>query len=142
MDYSYIIIPIIVLITSQIIKLATDKIKGNFDIRHVLLSYGGMPSSHTAFATSITALLALRFGLDAPVTAIAFVFTVLIARDAVSFRNILGNQGRLLNKLLDKMPKKDQEDIPRFREKMGHSVAEVLAGAGLGIILTYLLNLL
>lgn len=142
MDYSYIIIPIIVLITSQIIKLATDKVKGNFDIKHVFLSYGGMPSSHSAFTVSITTLLALRFGLDSPVFAVALIFTILTMRDAIAFRNMLGNQGRILNKLMAKMPKADIAGIPQFRERMGHSVSEVAAGAGLGILLTYLLNLL
>ena len=84
MDYSYIIIPIIVLITSQALKLATDGIKGNFDLRNLFISYGGMPSSHTAFSISITTLIGLRIGFDTSIFAMALVFTLLIMRDAVS----------------------------------------------------------
>lgn len=142
MDYSYIIIPIIVGITSQAIKLMTDKIKGNFDLKHMLISYGGMPSTHTAFSVSILTLIGLRFGADSPIFAVTMVFTILVIRDAISFRNMLGYQGKLLNKLMDKMSAADKKDIPRFRERMGHSIGEVAAGAGLGIVLTFLLNLI
>ena len=50
MDYLYLIIPLIVVIGSQAIKLATDGIRGNFDLRNFFITYGGMPSSHTALA--------------------------------------------------------------------------------------------
>jgi len=100
MDYSYIIIPIIVLITSQVLKLLTDGIKGNFDLKNLFESYGGMPSAHTAFAVSITTLAGLRVGFDAPIFAIALVFTLLIMRDAVAFRGLLGKQAKVFNQLI------------------------------------------
>ena len=59
MDYSYIIIPLIVGITSQVLKLLTDSVRGNFDLKNLLISYGGMPRAHTALATSITTLVGL-----------------------------------------------------------------------------------
>ena len=92
MDYSYIIIPLIVVVSSQVIKLLTDGIKGNFDFRNIFISYGGMPSGHTAFSVSITTMIGLDYGFNAPLFAVALVFTILIMRDAVSFRNLLGNQ--------------------------------------------------
>ncbi|MCX6743202.1 MAG: divergent PAP2 family protein, partial [Candidatus Parcubacteria bacterium] len=98
MDLSYIIIPFIVLITSQVLKLLTDGIKGNFDLKSMLTSYGGMPSSHTSFAISITTLVGLRQGVDSPLFAVALVFTLLVMRDATSFRNLLGRQARIFNK--------------------------------------------
>ena len=62
MDYSYIIIPIIVGITSQALKLLTDGVKGNFDLKNLFINYGGMPSSHTAFSVSIATPVGLRLG--------------------------------------------------------------------------------
>lgn len=142
MDYSYIIIPIIVLITSQVLKLATDGIKGNFDLKNLFISYGGMPSAHTAFSISITTLVGLRIGFDAPIFGMALVFTLLIMRDAVAFRNFLGQQAKVCNGLIDKLPNSEKNSIPRLRERMGHSLMEVSGGAIWGIALTYLLNLL
>ena len=121
MDYSYLIIPIIAVITSQAIKLLTDGIRGNFDLKNMLMTYGGMPSSHTAFAVSISTLVGLRLGFDSAVFAVALIFTLIVVRDAVTFRRILGEQRG---------------------QKLGHSLPEVLAGAVWGIALTYFLNLI
>ncbi|MAF13948.1 MAG: acid phosphatase [Parcubacteria group bacterium] len=142
MDYSYIIIPIIVGITSQALKLFTDGIKGNFDIKNLFSSYGGMPSSHTAFSISIATLVGLRLGFDSAIFAVALIFTVLIMRDAVAFRGILGQQAQLFNQLVKKLPASEKKQSPHFRERMGHSVLEVLGGVVWGIGLTYFLNLL
>lgn len=142
MDLSYIIIPIIVLISSQVLKLLTDGIKGNFDLKNIFISYGGMPSSHTAFAISISTLVGLRVGFDSAIFAVSLVFALLIMRDAVGFRNILGKQAEVFNIMIKKMPAKDQKQIPLFRERMGHSIFEVTGGLIWGIILTYILNTL
>lgn len=142
MDFSYIIIPIIVLITSQALKLLTDSIKGNFDLKNLFSSYGGMPSSHTAFSVSIATLIGLRLGFDSPLFATALVFTLLIMRDAVAFRGLLGKQARVFNRFIATFPEKEKKDVPCFRERLGHSYLEVLAGAIWGIGLTYFLNLL
>ncbi|MFA6410339.1 MAG: divergent PAP2 family protein [Candidatus Buchananbacteria bacterium] len=142
MDLSYIIIPVIVLITSQTLKLLTDGIKGNFDLKSMFISYGGMPSSHTAFTVSITTLLAVRQGLDSPIFALALIFTLLTIRDAVGFRNVLGKQAQALNRLINRLPETEKKDLSSFREQMGHSILEVIAGAFWGIILTYFLSLL
>ncbi len=142
MDYSYIIIPIIVLISSQVLKLLTDGIKGNFDLKNIFISYGGMPSSHTAFSVSITTLIGLRLGYSSALFAACLVFTLLIIRDAVTFRNILGKQAKVYNRLIAKLPALEKKDLPLFREKMGHSILEVTGGIIWGIGLTYFLNLL
>lgn len=142
MDYSYIIIPVITLITSQVLKLLTDGIKGNFDLQNLFVSYGGMPSSHTAFAVSITTLVGLRIGFDAPIFAIALVFTLLVMRDAIAFRGLLGKQAKVFNQLIKTLPETEKKDMPLFRERMGHSFIEVLGGLIWGIGLTYFLNLI
>lgn len=142
MDFSYIIIPIIVGITSQVLKLLTDSIKGNFDLKNLFISYGGMPSAHTAFAISITTLLGLRIGLEAPIFALALIFTILIMRDAVAFRGMLGKQAKVFNQLVNKLPESEKKYMPLFRERMGHSVLEVTGGVIWGIGLTYFLNLI
>ncbi|OGY43400.1 MAG: hypothetical protein A2729_04470 [Candidatus Buchananbacteria bacterium RIFCSPHIGHO2_01_FULL_39_14] len=142
MDYSYIIIPIITAITSQVLKLLTDGIKGNFDFKNLFETYGGFPSSHTAFAVSIATLIGLRQNIDSPIFAMAFVFTTLIVRDALGFRNFLGRQAKILNYLINKLPNGERKNLPHFRERMGHNSIEVLGGAILGIGLTYFLNLL
>lgn len=140
MDYSYIIIPIIVAISSQVMKLLTDGIKGNFDFKNMFSAYGGFPSSHTAFVVSLTTLIGLNFGASAPIFAISLVFTLVVMRDAVAFRGLLGKQAVLLNQLSAQLSNKSK--VPRFKERMGHSAFEVFGGVVYGVVLTYLLTLL
>ena len=142
MDYSYIIIPIIVGITSQALKLITDGVKGNLDIKNMFESYGGMPSTHTAFSVSITTLIGLKLGFDTAIFGAALVFTILIMRDASAFRGLLGQQAKVFNLFIDTLPEKEKKSVPKFRERMGHSYLEVFAGAVWGIGLTYFLSLL
>ncbi|MDD2807094.1 MAG: divergent PAP2 family protein [Patescibacteria group bacterium] len=139
MDLSYIIIPIIVLITSQIIKLLTDGIKGNFDLQNIFISYGGMPSSHTALTVSLTTLIGLRNGFDNPLFAVALVFALLTMRDAVAFRGLLGKQAKVFNQLVKRLKADEQKNLPLFREQMGHSIFEITGGIIWGIGLTIIL---
>ncbi len=139
MDLSYIIIPVLTLLTSQVLKLLTDGVKGNFDIKNLFSSYGGFPSSHTAFCVSITTLVGLRYGFDDALFAVALVFTLLIMRDAVAFRNYLGLQGRVFNEMIGLLPEFKSKTIS-FREKMGHSIIEVLGGVAWGIVCAVVLN--
>jgi hypothetical protein len=142
MDYSFLIIPFLVLISSQALKLATDGIKGNFDFKNFLISYGGMPSSHTSFSASITTLIGLRQGFDSPLFAACLVFTLLVIRDATSFRNLLGRQAQIFNKFIETLPVKDKKSIKKFRERIGHTYMEVFGGLIWGILLTFYLSIL
>jgi len=142
MDYTYIIIPIIIAIVSQAIKLATDGIKGNFDLKNFWITYGGMPSTHSALTVSMTTLVGLRIGFDSAIFAVALVFSLIIMRDAVTFRNLLGKQAELLNQIAGKLTNKEINCPIHWRERMGHSLPEVLVGAGLGAVLTMILSLL
>jgi len=141
MDYSYIIIPIIVLITSQALKLATDGISGNFDLKNIFITYGGMPSSHTAFSISITTLVGLREGFGSALFGVALIFTLLVIRDATTFRKLLGQQAKTFNYFINKLSPAEKAGIPHFRERMGHSLLEVTAGAIWGVAITYFLSL-
>lgn len=142
MPYAPLIIPLIVAVAAQIVKLSVDKIKGNLNLRSIWLSYGGMPSAHTAFAVSATTMAGLTEGWDSSLFAVAAVFTLIIMRDAVTFRNLMGEQGKLFNLLVADLPQERQRELPRFQERVGHTFGEVIAGVLFGVAVTLLLNLL
>lgn len=142
MEYQLILIPLLVAVLTQILKLSIDKIQGNLNLKNIFISYGGMPSAHTAFAVSVTTMAGIWEGFTSAIFASSLVFTLIIMRDAVTFRNILGNQGKLLNTLVQKLPRAQQKGMPHFLERVGHSASEVGVGTILGIILTSLLSFL
>ncbi len=136
MSFILIIIPLIVLVLTQILKLSIDKIRGNLNLKSIFMSYGGMPSSHTSFAVSIVTLVGITEGFSSALFAVSTVFTLIIMRDAVTFRHILGQQGRLLNQLVKKLPGVEQKKMPHFQERLGHSLLEVGVGAVWGVCVT------
>lgn len=139
MDYAPLAIPLIVAVLAQVVKLSVDKIKGNLNLSNIWFSYGGMPSAHTAFAVSATTVAGLAAGWGSALFAVAAVFTLIIMRDAVTFRNFMGKQGRLFNALIEKLPAADRSTLPRFRERVGHTIPEVMTGAIFGVAGTLLL---
>lgn len=102
-----------------------------------LIGYGGMPSNHSAIVSSITALVALREGINSPAFGVALAFTFIVLLDANSLRNQVGKQAQALNSLL----KQGDNDAPVLRERMGHSKPEILAGLATGFACAVVLNI-
>ncbi len=105
----------------------------------MLNSYGGMPSAHTAFVSSLTTGVGISEGLDSAAFAVAFILSLIIARDAIGFRRYLGTHGRVINMLMRELP--DGEELkypPQVRERVGHTPLEALVGAIVGVGITFL----
>jgi len=132
-----IIIPIIITAVTQMMKLAIDGIPKNFTWQHLINNYGGMPSSHTAYVTSLTTLVALRDGLDSTAFAIAVVVMIVVIRDAIGFRREIGRNALLTNTIAEKV---FSEKADLLNEQVGHSVAEAAVGFVLGIVLAVILH--
>ncbi|MFH1597985.1 MAG: divergent PAP2 family protein [Patescibacteria group bacterium] len=137
-EYAILIVPILAGLITQAIKLATDQIKGNFNWHELLASYGGMPSAHTAFVVSLTAILGLTEGINTAIFAVSFILMAIVIRDAMGFRLILGQQSKVLNHLVDKLPEPERKQLPRLRERLGHTFLQVTTGGALGIITSFL----
>ncbi|OIP80017.1 MAG: divergent PAP2 family protein [Parcubacteria group bacterium CG08_land_8_20_14_0_20_48_21] len=131
-DYLYLVIPIVAVVTSQVVKLATDGIKGNLDIKRIFETYGGMPSSHAAFVGSLATIVALEQGITTPLFGTVFVFGVLVLRDALGLRHIISRQNQTLNAL-----HKDAQ-LP---ERIHHTLVEVIAGLVLGFVIALVFRL-
>lgn len=142
MDYSLIIIPIIVVFATQILKLSIDGIKGNLNFKNIFLEYGGMPSAHAALVTSLTTVIGLEAGVKSGVFAVVLIFSFIIIRDAFTFRKYLGDQGKIVNLMIKELPLERQKKYPNLPQKVGHSVPEVLAGIIWGFALTLVLSLI
>lgn len=126
LSHQLLIIPVAAAIIAQGIKLATDKIKGNFTWHHLIHNYGGMPSSHSAFVASLTAEMAFTQGLNSAIFALSLVFAIIVIRDASGLRNYIGKANNEINKL---------NNNSNLNEKIGHTWTEILAGCLLGIII-------
>ena len=134
--FKIILLPLIAgIFIAQSIKLFIKSNQTKFNWKHYL-SYSGMPSGHTAMVTSLAAITGLEVGWDSPIFALSFIFAIIVIRDALGIRRYLGEHGRTLN-ILVKDLKEDElldERYPHLLEKIGHTPAQVAAGALIGII--------
>ncbi|HPD07954.1 divergent PAP2 family protein [Patescibacteria group bacterium] len=130
------IIPLVAALVAQVSKVF---IKGNHQKLNwsILWAYSGMPSGHAAITSALTTIIGLEKGITYPGFAIALVFTLLTLRDATGVRRQLGNQGGVINKLVDDLDDDNYLDrrYPHLTEKIGHTPLQTVAGVLLGIII-------
>jgi acid phosphatase family membrane protein YuiD len=88
---------------------------------------GGMPSSHSAFVTSLLIVVGHRLSPRSPEFAIAVVFACVMWYDAMSSRRAIGEQAVALNALQKKK---------KFAERLGHTFPQVVAGIAFGVVVT------
>ncbi len=100
---------------------------------------GGMPSSHSAFVTSLAVGIGLTEGWDSGMFAVSFVFAAVVMYDAAGVRRAAGKQARVLNQLMTIMLKEGHLPATKLREFLGHTPFEVVMGALLGTTVAWLM---
>lgn len=127
--------PILAWVLAQIIKIVIDCSKGCMN-KERLVEGGGMPSSHAATVTALIVITAVLIGIGSFEFAMAFIFGVIVIYDARGVRFETQRQGRALNNLNEERKEEGKQplDIKKFREKLGHTVPEIIAGILLGIV--------
>ncbi|UPA22380.1 divergent PAP2 family protein [Candidatus Peribacteria bacterium] len=118
--------PLIVMVLSDFLKVTIEYILTG-DWRSGIFRSGGMPSSHSAFVTSLLMVVGHKTGYDSVPFAISFVFACVVWYDAMSVRREVGLQAEMLNRL---------QKWTKFSERVGHSFLQVIAGIAFGAIVT------
>lgn len=136
MLYQLFLIPILVMILNQVLKVIFEMIQGKFTWFSIL-SYGGMPSSHAAVVSSVVYVMAYYQGFESPSFALALILALLTIRDATGIRWQIGKNSKLINQLIKELPDEKEYHYPVLEERFGHKNSEVLVGILLGLIATY-----
>jgi len=119
---------------AQLIKLIIDLIRTHRVNLRYLASAGGMPSSHSAFVTSLATAVGREDGFGSSLFAICFVFGSVVMYDAAGVRQAVSIQARILNRMLDELFTQHAFSERRLRELLGHTPLEVFAGFLLGLV--------
>ncbi|SFL43701.1 divergent PAP2 family protein [Halanaerobium salsuginis] len=129
-------VSIFALFTAQFLKI--------FFIRPVniytFFTSGGMPSSHSAFVSSLAISVGLKYGFQSDLFAIVTVFALIVTYDASGVRRAVGQQANVLNNLIHHLEGRNfsndksliKEDL---KELIGHTPFEVFAGVLLGTLI-------
>ena len=99
-----------------------------------LLETGGMPSSHSAAVTALSATIGLQYGWSSPLFALAAVFAGIVMYDATGIRRAAGMQAQLINDLVDELGHLFDEGFQpqALKTLLGHTYPQVLVGAVVG----------
>ncbi|MDP2736353.1 MAG: divergent PAP2 family protein, partial [bacterium] len=125
------IAPLVSALIAQLLKLLVKSNDLKLDWRSIS-SYSGMPSSHAAMIISLTTSVGLIEGFNSPLFYICIILSFFIIRDALGLRQFIGQNGQVLNNLIKDLNGNktiSAEKYPRLIEKIGHTPAQILAGA-------------
>ena len=78
---------------AQVIKIPLDYLRTRRWNWALLLTTGGMPSSHSALMTATTLAIGLYYGLDSPAFALGVVITMIVTYDAAGRRFVYDGYG-------------------------------------------------
>ena len=104
----------------------------------LLLSTGGMPSSHSALVTALSVSIGLQEGFKSSLFAISWVLAMIVIYDAIGIRRHAGDHARVLNLMIDELFTGHPLAEKELKEVLGHTPREVIAGVALGIVVPYL----
>ena len=138
-------------LAAQILKTIHYAVKYRTFEPERITGAGGMPSSHSALVVSVAIYTLRSQGFSSPAFALSMILAGVVIYDAMSVRYNAGLHAKELNRLRKVIDEMDdeisqlsgEEDEPAselterrdFKEFLGHTPLEVLAGSLLGIII-------
>ena len=124
---------------AQAIKVIRNMIRRRrFNVRWIT-DTGGMPSSHSAGTAAVATVVGIYAGVNSVLFLLALVFALVTMFDAASVRRSVGRQAVILNRMIDEIYAQGKFSEQYLREFLGHTPIEVIAGACLGIAVSFLI---
>ncbi|MCL2591872.1 MAG: divergent PAP2 family protein [Defluviitaleaceae bacterium] len=125
---------------AQIIKIIIELFRTKKFKLSLILSSGGMPSSHTSFIIALAVSVGFQEGFDSVLFAIAGAISLVVMYDAQGVRRAAGKQAAIINTMLENIENTGIKVDKKLKELLGHSPIEVVFGAILGIIIASLFS--
>lgn len=101
-----------------------------------LMRTGGMPSAHSATVSAVTTSVWYAEGFST-LFFVALVFSILIIRDSYGVRWSVGEQAKIINKLIKREQMHEKVEVI-----LGHTVSQANVGILLGVAVAVAANLL
>lgn len=122
-------------ISAQLIKfLSCLVLEHKLDFTR-LTGPGGMPSGHAAMVSAMAVSVGRQAGWASTDFGVAVALALVVMYDAAGVRQAVGKQARVLNALVNQLPRRSVSIPAGLREILGHTPVEVCAGAVLGLFL-------
>ena len=119
---------------AQIIKMPLDYFRTRRWNWALLLTTGGMPSSHSALMTATVFGIGLYYGFDNPLFALGVAITMIVTYDAAGVRRQAGIHAQRINVVFGELLQGHPISEKDLREVLGHTPLEVVGGILLGLV--------
>ena len=119
---------------AQVIKIPLDYFRTRRWNWALLLTTGGMPSSHSALMTATVFAIGLYYGFDNPLFALGVAITMIVTYDAAGVRRQAGIHAQRINVVFGELLQGHPISEKDLREVLGHTPLEVVGGILLGLI--------
>lgn len=141
--YEVLVSLIIANILAQVLKTIIHSFQNRkFDPR-MLVTTGGMPSSHSSSVVAMAVSIGLIEGFASLLFALASTLAIIVMYDSAGIRRSAGRQAAVLNRIIhDVLSPEHKVKEGRLKELLGHSPFEVIVGALLGILVAVCLRYL
>ncbi|HZJ87818.1 MAG TPA: divergent PAP2 family protein [Sphaerochaeta sp.] len=103
----------------------------------LLISTGGMPSSHTAGVVALVTSVGITQGIGTVAFAISITFAAIVIHDAMGIRRAAGKQAEVINewsRILSDLHREGQFTPENLKTMLGHTVSQIIGGTLLGLI--------
>lgn len=120
--------------SAQAIKIPLDYLRTRRWNWALLLTTGGMPSSHSALMTATTIAIGLYYGFDHPTFALGLAITMIVTYDAAGVRQQAGIHAQRINIIVEELFHGHPINEKDLREVLGHTPLEVTGGILLGLV--------
>lgn len=118
---------------AQIIKVPLEYVRTRRWNWALLLSAGGMPSSHSALVAGTAHAIGLYVGFDTPLFAISVALAMIVIYDATGIRRQAGRHAALINAMISDLASGHPLKEEHLREVLGHTPLQALGGLLLGL---------
>jgi hypothetical protein len=130
-------------LAAQLIKCIVQLVVNHTLPVHVILGSGGMPSSHSATVCALTTAVGVDCGISSPLFGVCCILAFIVMYDATGVRRETGQQGKVLNDMLQIFEDMGKPISPerKLKELVGHTPLQVFCGGLLGIAIGLLIML-
>ena len=120
-------------ITAQLLKIVFNLLSVGELRFGIVFQTGGMPSSHSALISALSAGIGWELGFDNPAFALSVGISLIVMYDASGIRRSAGMQAVEINKISKELDKNKEIFL---KESLGHTKLEVIVGSLLGPLIT------
>ena len=120
-------------LTAQLLKIIFNLFSEGELRFGIVFQTGGMPSSHSALISALSAGIGWELGFDNPVFALSVGVSLIVMYDASGIRRSAGMQAIELNKISREL---DKNKKIYLKESLGHTKLEVVVGSIVGPLIT------